>query len=152
MKPSFSMLYKGYPRRIKRQALYESLGWSDIKDNESYKNTCAIRVSVALVAADVPVTGWLQIKAGPFKGKSVEPSQAKLSRWLAENWGQPEIFRGREEARRQIGIRTGVVSFWGLPGASQGHMDLVKPDGNGLHECATSCYFDSREVWFWPVL
>ena len=54
-----------------------------------------IGMSVALGAASVPLTGWLKIKAGPLKGKSIEPSQAKLSRWLKEKWGQPEFFWAR---------------------------------------------------------
>ena len=31
MKPSFLLLDKGYPRRIKRQPLYDALGWPDLK-------------------------------------------------------------------------------------------------------------------------
>ena len=152
MKPSFLLLGKGYPHKVKKEALYDTLGWPDLKEHAAFKDTCAIRMSLALVAAGAPLTGWLKIKAGPLKGKSVEPSQAKLSRWLKNEWGQPEIFRRTSDAQREIGVRTGVASFWGLAGTSQGHIDLVKPDGNGFHECAMSCYFDSREIWFWPVL
>lgn len=154
MKPSFALLAKAYPRRDKfvRAALYDQLGWPDLKDHPAFKDTCAIRMSVALSAAGVPLTGWLQVKAGPLIGKRIEPSQAKLSRWLKKSWGAPTIFKSESEAQRGIGNKTGVVSFWGIDGTAQGHIDIVKPDGNGFHDCAMSCYFKSREIWFWPVL
>lgn len=154
MKPSFAFLDKGYPRREKyaRDVLYDQLGWSDLKTHPSFQDTCAIRMSVALSAAGVALTGWLKVKSGPLKGKSIEPSQAKLSRWLKGRWGQPEVFRSKDDARLGIGNRTGVVSFWGIEDTPQGHIDLVKPDGHGFHTCAMSCYFQSREIWFWPVL
>jgi hypothetical protein len=150
-KPSFAMLSASHPGRTKRPPFYEKLGWSDLTHNPSFFDTCAIRMSVALNGAGVPVVGWLRIKAGPLKGKSVEPSQAKLSRWLKEQWGDPEVYRSVDEARRGIANRTGVVSFFGLHPSGGGHIDLVKPDGHGFHECAVACYFDSREIWFWPV-
>ncbi|PWF48807.1 T6SS effector amidase Tae4 family protein [Massilia glaciei] len=154
MKPSFSFLFKGYPLRhvIMREMLYDELGWPDLKAHKAFGDTCAIRMSVALNSAGVPVPGWLKVKAGPLKGKSIEPSQAKLSRWIKASWGQPEIFKSEDAATRGIGNRTGVVSFWGVDGTAQGHIDLVKPDGNGFHSCAMSCFFKSREIWFWPVL
>ena len=154
MKPSFAILAKGYPRRdqFMRDALYDSLGWADLKAHPSFQDTCAIRMSVALNTAGVPITGWLRVKAGPLKGKSIEPSQAKLSRWLKERWGQPELFKSEDAAQRGIGNQSGVVSFWGIDGTPQGHIDLVKPDEQGFHACAMSCYFKSREIWFWPVL
>jgi hypothetical protein len=152
MKPSFALIDRGYPHKIKREVLYDDLGWPDLKVHPKFEDTCAIRMSVSLVAVGEPLTGWLKIKAGPLKGKSVEPSQAKLSRWLKERWGQPEVFSSKDEARGGIGARTGVASFWGLHGTPQGHIDIVKPDGNGFHTCAMSCYFESREIWFWPVL
>lgn len=154
MKPSFAFLDQGYPRREKfaRDALYDQLGWSDLKANPSFQDTYAIRMSVALSAAGMALTGWLKVKAGPLKGKSIGPSQAKLSRWLKGKCGQPEVFRTGDDARLGIGNRTGVVSFWGIEGTPQGHIDLVKPDGHGFHACAMSCYFQSREIWFWPVL
>jgi hypothetical protein len=152
MKPSFLLLDKAHPHKIKKDVLYDDLGWPDLKTHPKFEDTCAIRMSVALVGAGQPLTGWLKIKAGPLKGKSVEPSQAKLSRWLKENWGRPEVFKSEDDARHGIGNRSGVASFWGIHGTVQGHIDLVKPDGHGFHDCAMSCFFDSREIWFWPVL
>lgn len=135
-----------------REMLYDEMGWPDLKNHPAFKDTCAIRMSIALNGAGFPVPGWLQIKSGSLTGKRVEPSQAKLSRWLKEKWGQPEVFKTEDEARGRIGNRTGVVSFWGIEGGAQGHIDLVEPAGNGFHTCAMECYFKSREIWFWHLL
>ena len=152
--PSFAILSKAYPRRQEymRDILYDEMGWSDLKGHPGFRDTCAIRMSIALNGAGVNVTGWLKIKAGKLAGKRVEPAQAALSRWLRKKWGQPDIFQTADEARRRIGNRTGVVSFWGIHGTAQGHIDLVEPFGNGFHVCAMDCYFQSREIWFWHIL
>jgi hypothetical protein len=108
-------------------------------------------MSVALAGARVPIHGRLTIKSGPLKGRSVEPGQGKLSQILRRKWGAPEVYRSEAEARRGIGVRRGVVSFFSIDGSPQGHIDLVRPDEYGFQECAMSCYFGSREYWFWPL-
>lgn len=153
MKPSFEVLFKGYPLRHEypREALFDHLGWPDIKSHPAYKDTCAIRVSVALGAADVAIRGSMTIKTGALKGKPVEPRQATLSRVLKKKWGAPEVYRGRDAARHGIGNRRGVISFFRIDGGPQGHIDLVKPNGHGFHACAMACQFGATEIWFWPL-
>lgn len=152
-RPSFAALARAYPTRQEymREGLYDAMGWPDLKRHPAFKDTCAIRMSIALNGANEPVSGWLKIKAGQLAGRRVEPSQAALSRWLKGKWGQPEIFKTPDEARRKIGNRTGVVSFWGIGGTAQGHIDIVEPAAHGFHSCAMECYFQSREIWFWHV-
>jgi hypothetical protein len=153
MRPSFDIMFKSYPRRrdYVRDALYDSLGWPDLKSNPAYHDTCAIRLSVALAGAGVAIPGRLFIKAGPLKGKSVEPGQKALSIILKGEWGAPEVYKNEDGARRGIASRRGVVSFFRIDGSPQGHIDLVEPSSNGFHECATACYFSSLEIWFWPL-
>ncbi|PWF45089.1 T6SS effector amidase Tae4 family protein [Massilia glaciei] len=153
MKPSFAILFKGYPLRsaLKRDVLYDSLGWADLKTHSGYQDTCAIRLSVALAAAGVAIPGRLTIKAGPLKGKPVEPGQRVLSNILRRLWGPPEVFKSADEARDGIGNRTGVASFFRINGTPQGHIDLIEPGSNGFHTCAMECYFDSNAIWFWPI-
>lgn len=153
MRPSFDIMFKSYPRRKEhlREALYESLGWPDLKANPAFRDTCAIRLSVALAGAGVAIRGRLLIKSGPLKGKPVEPGQKALSGILKDKWGAPEIYRSEDEARRLIANRRGVISFFRIDGSPQGHIDLIEPVGNGFHECATSCYFNSLEIWFWEL-
>lgn len=153
MKPAFSLLSRSYPLKklLDRPKLYDQLGWSDLTDKPAFQDTCAIRMSIALNAAGVPVAGWLKIKSGPLKGKNVEPSQAKLSQWLKRQWGQPEVYKNDDYALHGIGNRTGIVSIWGINLTPQGHIDLVSPDGKGFHTCAMQCPFFAREIWFWPL-
>ena len=61
--------------------MYQELGYDLVdllKLNSGYKNTCATRMSVALLKAGVSIAGRLKIKSG----KSVEPG-AKLLADLA---------------------------------------------------------------------
>lgn len=153
MKPSFESMWSAYPRReqVTRDVLFDQLGWQDLKNNGTYHNTCAIRMSVALAGARVPIPGRLFIKQGALKGRGVEPGQANLSWILRKQWGAPEVYHSEAEARKRIGVRRGVISFFSIDGSPQGHIDLVRPDGYGFQECAMSCYFGSREYWFWPL-
>jgi hypothetical protein len=156
MRPLFHVLRDKYPTpRIKHDELFDSLGWADLKAHPGYRNTCAIRMSIALLGAHVPLHGALRVKAGPLKGGGVVPSQNRLSHDLKRLWGQPEVFRGKTDAAKMIGGRTGVVSFFHINPAvpdTQGHIDLVWPAGGGFQSCAMSCYFASVEIWFWPLM
>jgi hypothetical protein len=83
---------------------------------------------------------------------SIDPGQQKRSRILVSLWGRPEKCNGEAAARAGIGNRVGVISFFQIhEGVNQGHIDLVEPRANGFSECASQCYFSSREIWFWPL-
>lgn len=154
MKPSYAHLKASYPRlpEYPIAKLYDTIGWSDLKNMDAYRNTCATRMSLALLKAGVSLPGRMAINAGPLKGRRVEPGQAKLSNILKSIFGQPEVFRSRAAARKAIGRRTGIVSFFRLTGAQdrQGHIDIISPE-NDYFKCEMSCYFDSVEIWFWPL-
>jgi hypothetical protein len=152
MRPFFSTLWSNYPRSEKREALYAELGWSDIANNPAYKDTCAIRMSVGLARAGVPLLGAsMQAKAGRLKGQKLEPRQHTLSKILDHMWGRPEIYDSESAARAGIGQRSGVVSFFRIAGGPGGHIDLVHPGPYGFAECARSCFFGCWEIWFWPL-
>lgn len=81
MKPFFDMLWRSYPRSEKRDVLYTGLGWSDIVDHPGYRDTCAIRMSVALCRAGVPIPGGaMRAKAGSITGNGIEPRQRKCKK------------------------------------------------------------------------
>lgn len=101
VKPSYEALkrhhksaqfYKsGY---VSDEAVYQELGHDLaelLKLNAGYKNTCATRMSVALLRAGVSIAGRLKIKSGELAGKSVEPG-AKL---LADQLARPGLFGRR---------------------------------------------------------
>jgi hypothetical protein len=154
MKPPFAVLMERYPKSEIREVLYRQIGWSDVVDHPAFQDACAIRMSLALLAAGVPL-GGANMKAGPLKGRWIETGQGRLSQTLKRLWGQPDVYKSETAANEGIGSRRGVVSFFrirtlGIP-TNGGHIDLVHPAGNGFRRCARSCFFDSAEVWFWPL-
>lgn len=158
MKPSFYAVSQAYPRKPEYQKaqLFHMIGWDDLINNGNYDNTCAIRVNIALASAGMLIPGRMRIKAGKLKGRSIEPGQGRLAHLLTRPsmLGAPEIFRGNNEARKGIGSRKGVIAFWNLystPTNGQGHIDLVSPAEGGFNLCAGACYFDAKEIWFWPL-
>jgi len=126
-----------------------------LRDNHSFEDTCAMRMSAALALSGVWLVGArMKGNGGLAKGKLVEPGQAKLSQILRRMWGKPMTYQPESKARDGIGKRSGVVSFFSIhPGSAseQGHIDLVKPRTNGFSECAMQCYFKAREIWFWQL-
>lgn len=153
MKPTFHALLQGYPRKEKREPLFAEIGWDDLTNSEAFKDTCAIRLSIGLLRASVPLPGArMKINNGALKGKFIEPGQAKLSNIIKRLWGTPEVYPGKEAARVGIGHRTGVVSFFRIEGGEGGHIDLVWMGEDGFHGCARSCHFSAVTVWFWPLL
>jgi len=120
-----------------------------IKQSPQYGNTCAVRMSLALIKSGVAFIGRLIIKAGQFKGRSIEPGAKRLADELrkAHLFGAPEVFLGREQALKRIGSRKGVILFHGLGGGIGGHIDLIEP----VMLCNSSCHFSAREIWFWPL-
>jgi hypothetical protein len=153
-----AVMLKAYPRRrdVSHDELFHLLGWDDLIKNPAYENTCAIRVSLALIRCGIHIPeGRIPIRAeGIHKGKLIEPGQAKLSAILSRQsmLGNPEKY-GNEDMERRIGNRTGIVSFFQLiPGIyMHGHIDVVSPMYGGVHACGTECYWTSKEVWFWPL-
>jgi len=155
--PPFDVLWTNYSSNkiIKQPELFREIGWDDLIDNDVYANTCAIRVSLALIKSGVTIPdARMRIKAGTHRGKRIEPGQSKLSHILAKRsmLGQPEKFK-TGEYESGIGTRSGIVSFFHLvPGVYEnGHIDLVIPQAGGAKKCASQCWWSSREVWFWPV-
>lgn len=153
----FHVLLKNYPRRrdIDHDALFREIGWDDLIKNDAYENTCATRVSLALIKSGVTIPGGrIPIKTGPFKGKRIEPGQVNLSHILAgpAMFGRPEKF-ATQQAPAGIGQRSGIVSFFHLvPGIYEhGHIDIVSPLLGKLRECGTDCFWTSKEVWFWEL-
>lgn len=155
MKPSFGVLWASYPRKpvYDQVKLFNEIGWADKIGNGNFENTCAIRVSVALNKAGISIPGRLAAEGGKLKGRRIETSSKILANILKRKWGNPEVYKGNNEARRGLGQRTGVIAFFHLHGPtdSQGHIDLVTPGNGGFNECAGACYFDAVEIWFWPL-
>jgi hypothetical protein len=139
---------------VKQAELFREIGWDDLIDHAAYENTCAIRMSLALIKCDVKVPGRMAINKGKYKGRLIEPGQARLAQSLTgpSLLGVPEKYRAKD-AESKIGKKSGVIAFWSIPGylsGAGGHIDLVSGTGVAI-ACSSGCYFNAAEVWFWPL-
>lgn len=157
-KPSFVSLRANYPDKIDMppERLYQEIGRPDLSNDPNWKNTCAVRVSLALVKSGMKIdTGHMTIMTGKHKGSKIEQNQVRLSRYLSRGsvLGEPEKVIGGGAAAKGIGARRGIVSFFKLNGQAdtQGHIDLVQPSTGGYQACASRCFWTSVEIWFWPL-
>lgn len=133
--------------------LYTQIGWQDFITDPNYQNTCAIRISLALVKSGFPLSaGSHRILSGEHKGKRVQVNMSRLADLLATPaWlGQPEIVSAANPSTG-IKARQGIIAFHGIAGYSGGgHIDLIDNETASLR-CASACYFGARETWFWPL-
>lgn len=139
-----------HPSFMHRTDLFAEIGWEKFIDNDSYKNTCAIRLSLALAKSGRPINpGSHRILKGPHEGKRLEVNMRRLAETLrTPAWlGTPEVLNDPNPSNGLRG-RQGIIAFHGIPRfPGNGHIDLVDNVGG----CASDCYFNSREVWFWPL-
>jgi hypothetical protein len=157
IRPPYAALRQHYPDKhsISPEELFTWIGHADFIGASAWENTCAIRLSLALNGVGVPTPcPRLIVDAGKYKGRQLQPSQRDLAKYLAQRhvWGEPEKYEGGELAKKSIGARRGVISFFSLYGGSdrQGHIDLVAP-GDWGPTCEEDCYWSSTKVWFWPL-
>lgn len=161
MKPSYGQLKKNYyssneleDNFVSGASLYSEIGYSHdalIKQNPAYVNTCATRVSLALLKSGVSFIGRLPVKAGKHKGKKVETGAKLLADQLMmpHVFGRPEIYQP-SDFLSSINGKKGVVFFWKITGYGGGHIDLIEVS-NSVAVCNSSCYFNSKEIWFWEL-
>lgn len=82
-----------------------------LRQGDQYENTCAVRMSLALLKCNIEFSGRFTIRKGPLKGKKFEMG-AKL---LADQLNKPHIFGSAEihtdkvEGGRALLKRRGVV-------------------------------------------
>jgi hypothetical protein len=155
-RPPFAIVSAAFPRKdkVSMPALYESIGHPEYATDGRMVNTCAVRMSMALVAAGVPISpGNITVQAGKNAGRRLESGQARLAKVLQRLWGAPERYHSGPAARKAVAGRRGVISFHHLWNAAdpQGHIHLASPDRWGDVECADDYYGKSTDVWFWPL-
>ena len=161
MKVPFNVLRKHFPDTdsVSLEELYQWIGYPENIGNANFVNTCAIRMSLALLGAGFPNPGAWPIKGGKYKGRMIETKQRKLSNWLVRHLGQPEKFKSGKEAQDRIATRRGIISFFKLHGPTdnQGHIAIVAINRWEIFRCgperddhATGCFWNSAEIWFWP--
>ncbi len=137
-----------------QEDVYSEFGYNFddlMMQNPAYENTCAVRMSLALIKAGVRFTGRLKIKDGPHKGKMIEPGAKLLADQLARPtlFGRPAIFSSRDAITRLRGKR-GVVLFRKMSGYGGGHIDLIEI-ATTVQVCHSACPDASKEIWFWSL-
>ena len=159
MKPLYQALKSGHysskrgnPSFKETADVYKEIGYDSVKliaQNSQFANTCAIRMSLALLNVSVYFRGRLLIKDGRFKGRYVEPGAIRLADELRRHhsFGKPFVFLNRITAVKGIGNRHGVIFFHTIPSYGGGHIDLYEP----IEMCNSDCFFHARETWFWPL-
>ena len=162
MKPLYSIVKKHHYSSAKFSSnfvsgenLYEEIGYDQaalVKQNASYENTCATRMSLALIKSGMPVHGRLRIKAGQYKGKFLEPGAKLLADQLSKSHllGKPKIFKNALEAAAKLEGKRGIIFFWKIEGYRGGHIDLIGPL-NKTYICNSVCFPNSSEIWFWSL-
>lgn len=161
MKPTYAVLKANHyssnelnSSYVSRKDIYQEIGYDDealMKQNPGYYNTCATRMSMALIKSGVAITGRLKIKDGAYKGRTFEPGAKLLADELSKPnlFGKPQIFTGAE-AQAKLAGKKGVVFFWKIENYSGGHIDMIET-ANSVFVCNSACSFNSKEVWFWPL-
>lgn len=145
---------KGQSNFLSGRDVYSEIGYDIddlVKQNQGYINTCAVRMSIALLKSGVNFTGRLKIKNGLYNGKMVEPGAKLLADQLMKPhvFGKPEIYKPSDFLSK-VKNRKGVVLFWKITGYGGGHIDLVEVK-DAVSVCNSNCYFQSKEIWFWEL-
>lgn len=161
MKPMYAKLKSNHysssfarGERVSEVDLYNEMGIDFAKlkkSNPAYENTCAARMSLALLKSGVSVPGRMKIQSGPFAGRFIEPGAKLLADKLMSPTalGKPEIYSGKE-ASAKIKNRKGLVFFRRIGGGNVDHIDLIESI-NAEQVCHSNCYFQTTEVWFWEL-
>jgi hypothetical protein len=152
--PPYVLLRMNYPDpfNVPPEELWRWIGHSEKILDSAWRNTCAIRMSLALLGAGIYLPhGFLTVQAGKYRGQPIEIKQEVLANQLVRIWGEPEKF-GAALLHESVGDRRGVIRFVGLwgPFDPQGHIDLMSHDVHHRVACEGShVYQHAVECWFW---
>ena len=110
-----------------------------------YSNTCAIRMSLALIAADPMMESGFRIYGKKALGKYLITGAQDLASFLRREWGPSDQgWAGR------TGNPTGngVICYMNIPTYSgQGHIGLWE---NGA-AYDNDAYWSANPIWFWRL-
>ena len=138
---TFAQLKSTFPTE-KREPFFKAMGWDDLIDDDDYKNTCAMRVSVCLVKLGMTFpNGKIKILKGDHKGKKIEIRWHELEAVLKAAWGAPtNVTPTTAEGCKSY---QGVIVFEKLLSGYPGHIDVL--DGP-KKECLHEDYFGSDKI------
>jgi hypothetical protein len=104
MKTSFSLLRSHFldTDSVQRDELFHFIGRPELIPDPNFYNTCAIRLSLALLGAGFPDPGSWTVMGGKYKGRGIETRQRRLSHWLVSHLGKPESYNSGREAENKM--------------------------------------------------
>lgn len=162
MKPQFFSLKQNHyssdetkPSYKSVSEVYSEIGYEAAKlvhQDPNYGNTCAVRMSLALMKSGISIKGRLKIKGGRFAGRSVEPGAKLLADQIKSPalLGKPLIIQSPSAAPAELNGKQGLIFFSKIFGYGGGHIDLLETV-NATQVCHSHCYFLCQEVWFWDL-
>lgn len=89
-RPPYSLLRSHYPapKEVPPKQMWESIGHPEKAADPHWKNTCAIRLSLALLDAGMMIEpGFLKLKKGRYVQRKVAVTVVALSDLLIRSWG-----------------------------------------------------------------
>lgn len=153
----FDALWDAYPVE-EREALFTRLGggWPQLVDDDSYANTCALRMTVALRACGESVPAGLASGDGNLRDGEGQPlliRVASMKAWLEQLLGPSSWGMSKEVGADIDGLvpaHRGIL-LYRVPNGSDasGHVDLW--DGSG---CRKDCHSEfarsatTVELWY----
>lgn len=133
-KPNFKLMWAGFPTRLEYrdlEALFTHLGGAAAKNIHAdgfgpKGNTCAVRMSMALQAGGVMISGGAGIRTlGTASGKRIIYGVADMRRFLERELGKPErdvTLPFDSDFAKRKGIISFGVTGWGN---ATGHIALI---------------------------
>lgn len=134
----FAALSQAYPQERNRAKFFEYLGgmWPSLVDDPNYKNTCAIRMSVALKRVGVKIPKSFR-EGMEGDGSPLIIKVSTMDSFITQLLGAPSWSRSKKRGEEIAPpSQTGIITYrenWGL---ATGHFDLwtgtdfVGPAGN----------------------
>lgn len=148
---TFSDLWDNHPST---QTPPERSPCRDAAGNPNFENQCAIRLSVAFIAAGISLATFRGAFCWHGHGRTHILRVEELGSWMhsqPRTFGRRERVRGTAATATRFAGRTGIImcrNFWGR-GNQGDHIDLW--DGATMAQGAPDYIDRSQDVWFWPV-
>ncbi|WP_312119413.1 T6SS effector amidase Tae4 family protein [Kosakonia cowanii] len=141
---------------VDSDALFSEIGYDFkalLRQGDQYENTCAVRMSLALLKCNIEFSGRFTIRKGPLKGKRFEMGAKLLADQLNKPhiFGSAEIYTDKVEGGRALLKRRGVVFFNRIDGYGGGHIDMLEPLTSNSFICNSNCFPHCKEIWFWEL-
>lgn len=154
MPVTFAMLRKNYPTSAKEE-LFKALGgdWPKLVADPAYKNTCAVRISVALkksgVAIPTPFKEAIEGDGSPLVLKVKTMSRLVTELFGPSTWGMSKPPGGPFDLGN-VPQETGIIAYHVDWKDATGHFDLWTGFGF-IGEGDAAGVIDGHQIELWAI-